>query len=93
MKVMSRLDMNDVLGAPEEARRLEALGYDGLAAHELSHDTLLRLMAAASATSKVSLESRATIAFPHSPMAMGRTPPGTCRRTLGDVSSLGSQHR
>ena len=70
MKVIRRLDMDRVEGAPEEARRLEALGYDGLAAHELKHDTLLRLMAAAGSTHQVTLESRVAIAFPRSPMVM-----------------------
>ena len=62
--------MDDLLGEPEEARRLEALGYDGLAAHEFKHDTLLRLMAVAGATERVTLESRVVIAFPRSPMVM-----------------------
>ena len=65
--------MDALLEAPEEARRLEAMGYDGLAAHELKHDTLLRLMAVAGVTTKVGLESRVAIAFPRSPMVVAYT--------------------
>ena len=70
MKVIRRLDMDDLLNAPEEAKRIEALGYDGLAAHEFGHDTLLRLTVAATATERIGIESRLAIAFPRSPMVM-----------------------
>lgn len=70
MKVIRRLDMDDLLKASEEAKRIEDLGYDGLAAHEFAHDTLLRLAIAAVATERISLESRVAIAFPRSPMVM-----------------------
>lgn len=70
MEVIRRLEMDDLSGPAQEAKRIESLGYDGLAAHELRHDTLLRLAVAANATENIGIESRLTIAFPRSPMVM-----------------------
>ncbi len=51
-----------------EARRLEALGFDGLCAPEAGHDPFLPLAVAAEHTGRVTLGTNVAIAFPRSPM-------------------------
>ena len=55
---------------PVEARRAEALGFDGISSVELNHDPFFQLVLAAQATKKVRLETRIAVAFPRSPTAM-----------------------
>ena len=50
------------------ARRLEALGFDGITAPEAGHDPYLPLMVAAEHTRRVTLATNVAIAFPRSPM-------------------------
>lgn len=50
------------------ARRLEALGFDGITAPEAGHDPYLPLMIAAEHTEKVTLGTNVAIAFPRSPL-------------------------
>jgi len=50
------------------ARRLEALGFDGVTAPEAGHDPFLPLAIAAEHTSRVSLATNVAIAFPRSPL-------------------------
>lgn len=52
----------------ENARRLEALGFDALMMPEAGHDPFLPLMVAAEHTQRVSLGTNVAIAFPRSPM-------------------------
>jgi len=52
----------------EEARRIEALGFDGICAPEAGHDPFLPLVVAAEHTSRVRLGTNVAIAFPRSPM-------------------------
>lgn len=51
-----------------EARRIEALGFDGVCAPEAGHDPFLPLVVAAEHTSRVRLGTNVAIAFPRSPM-------------------------
>ena len=51
-----------------EARRIEALGFDGACAPEAGHDPFLPLVVAAEHTSRVRLGTNVAIAFPRSPM-------------------------
>jgi probable F420-dependent oxidoreductase len=50
------------------ARRLEAVGFDGITAPEAGHDPYLPLAIAAEHTERVSLATNVAIAFPRSPM-------------------------
>lgn len=50
------------------ARRLEALGFDGITAPEAGHDPYLPLAIAAEHTERVALATNVAIAFPRSPM-------------------------
>jgi len=54
----------------ERAARAEALGFDGLAAAELSRDPFLSLTVAATSTSRIRLATSVAIAFPRSPMVI-----------------------
>lgn len=55
-----------------EARRLEALGFDGLCTPEVGHDPFLPLVVAAEHTSRVMLGTNVAIAFPRSPMVVAQ---------------------
>lgn len=52
----------------DQAKRLEALGFDGGFAPEAGHDPFLPLMTAAEHTERVMLGTNVAIAFPRSPM-------------------------
>ena len=52
----------------QAARRLEALGFDGITAPEAGHDPYLPLAIASEHTSRVTLGTNVAIAFPRSPM-------------------------
>lgn len=59
-----RLDLRDV-GA--HARRVEALGYDGLHVAETVHDSLAAALLALEHTDRIVVRSAVTLAFPRSP--------------------------
>jgi probable F420-dependent oxidoreductase len=54
----------------ERAARAESLGFDSLAAAELSRDPFLSLTVAATSTSRIRLATSVAIAFPRSPMVV-----------------------
>ena len=54
---------------PEEARRAEALGYDGITMLELTVPPTLSAVASAMTTSRIDLLTGVFVAFPRSPMA------------------------
>ena len=60
-------DMHRVAG---QAKRLEALGYDGLRLAELKHDPFLPLTIAAEHTTKIELVTSVAVAFSRNPMSM-----------------------
>ena len=68
MKVDTHLDVSSWAALPDEARRLEAAGYDRAWTSEISHDPFLPLGVAAAATSRISLGTAITVAFARSPM-------------------------
>jgi probable F420-dependent oxidoreductase len=68
MKVDTSLDVGDWAALPDEARRLEAAGYDGAWTAEVSHDPFLPLGVAAAATARISLGTAIAVAFARSPM-------------------------
>ena len=54
----------------EQARAAEAAGFDTITCGELSHDSMLTMTVAATATERVGLQTSVTIAFPRSPMVL-----------------------
>ena len=52
------------------AAKAEANGYDILSCGELSHDSVLTMTVAATATKRIDLQTSVTIAFPRSPMVL-----------------------
>ena len=58
----------DVRKIADHARRVEAIGYDGLLIPEAVHDGLLGSMVALSATTRLRVITSVLIAFPRSPM-------------------------
>jgi probable F420-dependent oxidoreductase len=59
-----RLDLRDVA---HHARRVEALGYDGLHVPETVHDSLAASLLALEHTERIVVRSAVTLAFPRSP--------------------------
>jgi len=68
MKVETGIPTNDLHAAGDVARRLEAIGYDGVVTPEIKNDPFLPLAAAALTTERLSLGTAVAIAFPRSPM-------------------------
>ncbi|PKB68904.1 MAG: LLM class F420-dependent oxidoreductase [SAR202 cluster bacterium Io17-Chloro-G4] len=81
MRVFYRLGSKDLGAVAAEAAWAESMGYDGISSNETSHDPFLPLAIAATATSRVTLETRVAIAFPRSPMVVAHT-----SRDLQDLS-------
>ena len=81
MRVIYHLNSRDVRAVPSEAAWAESMGYDGVSANETAHDPFLALTLAATATSRVTLETHVAIAFPRSPMVVAYT-----ARDLQDLS-------
>ena len=55
---------------PAQARAAEAAGFDAITCGELSHDAMLTMTVAATATKSIGLQTSVTIAFPRSPMVL-----------------------
>ena len=55
---------------PENVRRAEALGFDGVTSAETAHEPFLPLAVAAEHTERVKLRTNVAIAFPRSPHVM-----------------------
>jgi probable F420-dependent oxidoreductase len=68
MKVDAGLITTDLHRVPEQARLLEAQGYDGCVTAETSHDPFLPLMLAAEHTTKLELMTSIAVAFARNPM-------------------------
>src|ERR1700761_1438227 len=68
MKVDPGLTAADWAALPDEARRLEADGYDGAWTAEIGHDPFLPIAVAAAATSRIPLGTSIAVAFARSPM-------------------------
>ncbi|MCL6640005.1 MAG: TIGR03617 family F420-dependent LLM class oxidoreductase [Candidatus Rokubacteria bacterium] len=59
---------HDLKSAAAYARKVEALGFDGLWSSETQHDPFLPLAVAATATTRLRLGTAIAVAFPRSPM-------------------------
>ncbi len=53
-----------------QAQKAEADGFDCITCGELSHDSMLTMAVAATATERIGLQTSVTIAFPRSPMVL-----------------------
>ncbi|HKU99743.1 MAG TPA: TIGR03617 family F420-dependent LLM class oxidoreductase [Vineibacter sp.] len=60
----------DLAKAAQEAREIEALGFDGAVSHETSHDPFFPLVLAAANTTRLHLMTDVAIAFARSPMTL-----------------------
>ena len=81
MRVTYHLSSQNMPAVAAEAAWAEAMGYDGVASSETAHDPFVALTLAATATSRVTLETHVAIAFPRSPMVVAYT-----GRDLQDLS-------
>jgi probable F420-dependent oxidoreductase len=63
----------DIRIVGDEARRAEALGYDGIITEETKDDPYIVMGLAAQATGRVSLATAVAVAFPRSPMITAMT--------------------
>lgn len=70
MQVHSTLVQNDLQKVPDEARRIEAAGYDGVATQENRHDAFLPLAVASVNSERLQLSTSIAIAFARSPMSV-----------------------
>jgi probable F420-dependent oxidoreductase len=68
MKIDSPLVSSDLREAGRLAAHIEGLGYDGLWTAEAGHDPYLAVVAAATATERVSIGTNIAVAFPRSPL-------------------------
>ena len=73
MRVFYRLGSNNLSAVPGEAAWAESMGYDGISSNESAHDPFMPLALAATATSRITLETSVAIAFPRSPMVLAHT--------------------
>lgn len=72
MRVDAPLGLGDPTRAAEDARRLEALGFDGAFTFDGPHDPFLPLALAAQATERVELATAIAVAFARSPMLLAQ---------------------
>ena len=68
MKIDASVMTADLRSVAEQARRIEALGYDGLLTAETQHDPFLPLLLAAGTTERIELGTGIAVAFPRSPL-------------------------
>ncbi len=69
MQVFATMDPATSLAETElRARRIEALGFDGLHVPDAVHDALLTAQAALQATRRITVATSVLVAFPRSPM-------------------------
>ncbi len=81
MRVVYHLGSTDLNSVAAEAAWAESMGYNGISTNETAHDPFIPLILAATATSRVTLETHVAIAFPRSPMVLAYT-----ARDLQDLS-------
>ena len=82
----------DICTVADDARRAEALGYDGVITEETKDDPYIVMALAAQATTRVSLATAVAIAFPRSPTVTALTAWTLQRLSRGRFTlGLGSQ--
>jgi probable F420-dependent oxidoreductase len=70
VKIDAALTTTELMAVPEAARRLEALGYDGVYSFEGPHDPFFPLLLAAEHTERLELTTAVAIAFARNPMTL-----------------------
>jgi probable F420-dependent oxidoreductase len=95
MRVFASMDDHlPVERVAEHARRVEALGYDGLHVAETVHDAFLVSMLAVQATERLEVRTAVAVAFPRSPMTTALATWDLARLSAGRFSlGLGTQVR
>ena len=78
----------DIRTVADDARRAEALGYDGIITEETKDDPYIVMALAAQATGRVSLATAVALAFPRSPTVTAMTA-WTLQRLSGGRFTLG----
>ncbi len=73
MKLDIGMLTHDLKSIADDARKVEALGFDCLWSSETQHDPFLPLAVAAGVTSRVKLGTAIAVAFPRSPMILAHT--------------------
>ncbi|MBI4339616.1 MAG: TIGR03617 family F420-dependent LLM class oxidoreductase, partial [Chloroflexi bacterium] len=73
MKVYGGLGSYDLRGIPAQARRAEALGFDGVSFGEMAHDVFLLAALALEHTQRIQVGTSVAMAFPRSPMVVAYT--------------------
>lgn len=73
MNVYGGLRSFDLRELPAQAKRAEALGFDGVSFGELAHDVFLLAAVALEHTTRINVGTSIAIAFPRSPMVVGYT--------------------
>ncbi|MFQ5417485.1 MAG: TIGR03617 family F420-dependent LLM class oxidoreductase [Myxococcota bacterium] len=69
MQIYAGMDQRlSLAGVSDHARRVEAIGYDGLNVPDAVHDGLLAAQAALSATARLKVATSVLVCFPRSPM-------------------------
>ncbi len=92
MQVDTLIPLADWRAIPEAARRVEALGFGGVMAPEVSSDPFVSLAFAAAATERIRLGTAVAIAFPRSPMTVAQVSYDLQRNSRGRfVLGLGTQ--
>ena len=95
MRGFYRLGPKNLGVVAAEAAWAESMGYDGVSSNETDHDPFLPLAIAATATSRITLETRVAFAFPRSPMVVAHTCERACScgteatSTASDTSGRG----
>ena len=94
MLIEAFLQVDDFARIPDRVRRIEALGFDAIAAPEVNRDPFLPLTIAAEHTTRVGLGTAVAIAFPRAPMVVAQIAWDLQRFSQGRlVLGLGSQIR
>ena len=92
MQVGTTLPQRDLKLVPDEAKRLEEMGYDGVATQDNRYGPFMSLAVAAVSTKKLALATGVAIAFPRSPMVTASNAWDLQRASDGRFSlGLGSQ--
>src|SRR5256885_3901969 len=72
MLVGAALRATDLLKVPDDARAIEAAGFDGIYSFEGQHDAMFPLLLAAEHTERVQLTTAVVIAFGRTPMTLAQ---------------------
>jgi probable F420-dependent oxidoreductase len=94
MNFDAQLSEYDLHAVPEEARRLERMGFDALWSYETRNDPFLPLAFAATATTRLRVGTNIAVAFARTPMATAMVAWDLARASRGRfLLGLGTQVR